>query len=263
MKRSVGALCAAGSMFTRLPFGRLMRLEREDYEQAIDWWPVVGLITGGAMASVFVLVQSILPVSVAIVLAFGARLLLTAGFHEDGLGDFFDGFGGGGSRERILAIMKDSHVGSYAVLGYIVFYALIWAAYWELAGLDVHYTACVMLYADVLGKWTSGGQVQWLPYARNAETSKTGIVYRKSRLAPRVVGLLLVLFFLPWFLDLGQMCFLLVGSSVLLGVGLMWYIKRKIGGYTGDTCGAICLLAELTVVLIALAHQYTSTQLFL
>ena len=47
-----------------------------------------------------------------------ARLLITGCLHEDGLADFFDGFGGGTSRERILVIMKDSHIGSYGAVSY-------------------------------------------------------------------------------------------------------------------------------------------------
>lgn len=54
------------------------------------------------------------------------RLLITGCLHEDGLADFFDGFGGGTSRERILAIMKDSHIGSYGVIGLIFYFGLFY-----------------------------------------------------------------------------------------------------------------------------------------
>lgn len=252
MRRSIRALCAAGAMFTRLPFWRLVRLEREDYQYALAWWSVVGLITGGVMVGVFVLMQCVLPIPIAIVLALAARLMLTGGFHEDGLGDFFDGFGGGGSRERILAIMKDSHVGSYAVLGYIFYYGLLWLAYTELARGSTSLICGVMLYSDVLGKWVSSCQVQWLPYARDEKTSKTGIVYRKSPFLPNILSVVMILW-LPHLLNLTSMWFAMMVVSFLVGTGLIGYIWRKIGGYTGDTCGAICLLAELSAVLSALA----------
>lgn len=53
-------------------------------------------------------------------------MLVTGALHEDGLADFLDGFGGGGSdRERILTIMKDSHIGTFGVLGLIVYEMLL------------------------------------------------------------------------------------------------------------------------------------------
>ena len=62
-----------------------------------------------------------LPYLVAVLLAVVVRLLVTGALHEDGLADFLDGFGGGGhDRERILTIMKDSHIGTYGVLGLII-----------------------------------------------------------------------------------------------------------------------------------------------
>lgn len=250
MKRSLRSLCAAGAMFTRLPFWRFTELDREDYEHVIDWWPVVGLLTGGAMAGAFWLFQLVLPVSLAIIMALGLRLVLTGGFHEDGLGDFFDGFGSGGSRERILAIMKDSHIGSYAVLGYIFYYGLIWQAYLHL-GEDPHWICSVMLYADVLGKWVSSIQVQRLPYARDEKTSKTGVVYRKADIVPRIIGTALVML-LPRFLAMSEFPFSCLIGATLVGLCLMLYIKIKIGGYTGDTCGAIALLVELSAVLLML-----------
>lgn len=251
MKSNLRALCAAGAMFTRLPFWRLMRLEKEDYQQALDWWPVVGLLTGSVVAWSFCFASKVFPISMAVILAIASRLVLTGGFHEDGLGDFFDGFGAGGSKERILTIMKDSHVGSYAVLGYIIYYGLLWQAYTHLA-IDAEQLFGVMIYTDVVGKWVSSLQVQWLPYARDEETSKTGIIYLKAWGIPRFIGIALVLL-LPLILGLERVALGILDIALLVGLGLMWYIKRKIGGYTGDTCGAISLLVELTAVLATLA----------
>ena len=59
-------------------------------------------------------------------LAVISRLFVTGCLHEDGLADCFDAFGGGTTRERTLAIMKDSHIGSYGVIGLIGYFALLW-----------------------------------------------------------------------------------------------------------------------------------------
>lgn len=76
----------------------------------------------GMMALIFWGASTILPHGVAVILALTSRLLITGALHEDGLADFFDGFGGGTNRESTLRIMKDSHIGSYGVLGLIIYY---------------------------------------------------------------------------------------------------------------------------------------------
>ena len=72
------------------------------------------------MALSFWVFSTWFPLPVAVLLALCTRLFLTGALHEDGLADFFDGFGGGRDREGILRIMKDSHIGSYGVLGLIL-----------------------------------------------------------------------------------------------------------------------------------------------
>ena len=114
-------LWASLMFFTRLPFWRIRQVDAECFKHVVDYWPFVGWLTGGTAALVFWLVSGILPVTTAALAAIGTRLWLTGALHEDGLADFCDGFGGGPTRERTLAIMKDSHIGTYGVLG-LVFY---------------------------------------------------------------------------------------------------------------------------------------------
>ena len=71
----------------------------------------------------------VVPWPLAVLAAIVVRLLMTGALHEDGLADFCDGFGGGGSdRQRILDIMKDSHIGTYGVLGLVLYLLLLAAA---------------------------------------------------------------------------------------------------------------------------------------
>ena len=108
---------AAFIFFTRLPLWRLHQPPVDAYRSVVEWWPLTGWLTGGVMAAVLYGASFVLPMPVAVLMAIVARLLLTGALHEDGLADFFDGFGGGGTdRDRILAIMKDSHIGTYGVL---------------------------------------------------------------------------------------------------------------------------------------------------
>lgn len=250
LNAQLGALTAAASLFTRLPFWRLRELTKADYEQALSWWPVVGLLPALTLGGCYWLLSFVLPDSLALILALGCRLLLTGAFHEDGLGDFFDGFGGGRDRERVLAIMKDSHVGSYAVLAFVLYYLAYTAAAGELLSWAA-YNPWVLVAADLVGKFASHLQVQLLPYARREEQSKVQVVYRRTTILPFSLGLLLTaaacLLSLPT--PLAPVLLLPLLLPLLLSLALIAYIRKRIGGYTGDTCGALCLLCELSYLI--------------
>ena len=102
-----------------------MDIPAEHFKRMIYWWPLTGWITSGITVAAWFLFSYGLPPLIAIILAFGVRTLFTGGFHEDGLTDFFDGFGGGRTKADVLRIMKDSQVGSYALLGLIFYYLLL------------------------------------------------------------------------------------------------------------------------------------------
>jgi hypothetical protein len=116
------SLLAAIQFFTRLPIWRLCQIDGDAFRHVVEWWPVVGYLTGGTMALVLWGASMVFPPFVAVLLAIIWRLLLTGALHEDGLADVCDGFGGGTDRERILSIMKDSHVGSYGIIGLVLYF---------------------------------------------------------------------------------------------------------------------------------------------
>lgn len=117
---------AALIFFTRLPFWRLHQPPKACYETVVEHWPLVGWLTGGVMAATLYGASMVLPYQVAVLVAIVMRLLLTGALHEDGLADFLDGFGGGGNnRQRILDIMKDSHIGTYGVIGLVLYLLLL------------------------------------------------------------------------------------------------------------------------------------------
>lgn len=244
LKRQYKSLLASLSMYTRLPAWRLTELDRDDYARGIQWLPFVGFVTGGLMAGVFYLSYSVLalPLISAIILSLMARLIFTGAFHEDGLGDFFDGFGGGRDRETILRIMKDSHVGSYAVIAYIVYYALLISL---LSALPTTLIPFALLASDVLGKSLGTLPISYLPYARNLEESKLGIRYEVGGLMPRILTLILLVGLLC---GLGLIYLAAFVLPLILLVLLSYYIYRKIGGYTGDTSGAFILICELASI---------------
>lgn len=247
---------AALIFFTRLPFWRVYQPPQTSYKTVVEFWPLTGWLTGGAMAATLYFGSLVLPHAVAVIAAIAVRLLITGALHEDGLADFLDGFGGGGERERILAIMKDSHIGTYGVLGLIIYMMLLGAA---LYSMPVAVAALVIVAADPFSKMITSQLVSMLPYARREEEAKNKTVYRKPSIA---AGLLMSLQgLLPMALMIWQTgisWYLIVCLPVVVMYFLYLLIHRKIQGYTGDCCGAVCLLVELAVYLVACTQQLTN-----
>ena len=243
---------AAFIFFTRLPFWRVYQPHKDAYQTVVEHWPLVGWLTGGVMAGVLYAGSLYLSYPIAVLLAIVARLLLTGALHEDGLADFFDGIGGGGTdRQRILDIMKDSRIGTYGVLSLVCYLALLFFA---LASMNPDDAALIILVADPYAKMVAGQIILMMPYARNEQTAKSGTVYRRfsatAGVSLAVQGLLPMVLYLVFFnerIDWQMLIFLPCLTMYFLYL-LIW---RRLRGYTGDCCGALFLLVELTVYLVA------------
>ena len=242
--------------FTRLPFWRLHEPPKQCYRTVVEHWPLTGWLTAGLMAGTLWVASQYLPYAIAVLMAIVVRLLVTGAFHEDGLADFFDGFGGGGNdRERILAIMKDSRIGTYGVIA-LIFYELLLAA--ALFSLHPTMAALTILAADPYAKMVTAQMVMMMPYARREEEAKAKIVYRrmdwKAGLSLAVQGLLPLAAFV-WLTQIAWEMVVFIPCIVMYFLYLL--IWRRLRGYTGDCCGAVCLLVELTVYLVVAFYCYT------
>ena len=238
------SLLAAVMMFTRLPLWRFVNVDKRYFADVIKFWPLVGFLTGATTGGVLWLAAQVLPLGVACVLAIVARILLTGALHEDGLADFFDGFGGGTSRERILSIMKDSHIGSYGVIGLIVYFFLLWNL---LTSLPLSFACSVLIAGDTVSKLTSSQIINFLPYARKEEESKAKVVYNRMSQGEFAFGLLCGI--LPLTLLLPYRYWIAIIFPLAVLYLLYRLMKRKLQGYTGDCCGALFLLSELSFYL--------------
>jgi adenosylcobinamide-GDP ribazoletransferase len=243
-------ILASFIFFTRLPFWRLYQPPKEAYATVVEHWPLTGWLTGGIMAATLFGACHILPYPVAVIIAIIVRLFLTGALHEDGLADFFDGFGGGTDRQRILTIMKDSHIGTYGVLALIFYFLLLWGI---LVSLPPMTAVFAILAADPLAKMFSAQIVNFMPYARREEEAKNKTVYRSiSSLSTFSLALQGLLPSLPLILLTNTDWWLAILAPILIVTILFLVVWHKIRGYTGDCCGAICLLAELSFYLALL-----------
>ena len=248
-------IAASIIFFTRLPLWRVCNLDKKYYERVVPLWPLVGWLTGGVMVGVYCVASLVLPVGISVALAMASRLLLTGALHEDGFADFCDGFGGGTSRQRTLEIMKDSHIGTYGVLGLVLYFLVLWQALTAILSLGI--TPWCLLVCDAFAKYLASTIIYFLPYARKEEEAKAKIVYAQTSVGEKVLSAALGL--LPMAAVLGValgkgavvinpymlLLFFPLLLPVLLCALLFGMMKRRINGYTGDCCGATFIIAEL------------------
>jgi adenosylcobinamide-GDP ribazoletransferase len=250
MKPTLAGFLAAVGYFTRLPTPGWVGHSADDLACAARWLPVIGLLVGLIGALVTELAALALPVGSAILLGMVATVLATGAFHEDGLADACDGFGGGWDKSQVLAIMKDSRVGSYGVIGLGLALLLKWNALVEIdAELEPPGLVIALLAAHAVSRMAALALMQSLDYARGDETDAS-----KSRaLTPRAsttdLALAAICALLPCLLlPLAQA---LTGLLMVVIVALVaaHYFQRRIGGYTGDCLGATQQATEIAFYL--------------
>ncbi|HZK68554.1 MAG TPA: adenosylcobinamide-GDP ribazoletransferase [Paludibacter sp.] len=244
MKKILLQLAAAITFFTRLPLWKVLEIPSESFKKIICFWPFTGWITAGFTALAWLAFSMVFPPILAVILAFCCKVLLTGGLHEDGLGDFFDGFGGGRTKEDVLRIMKDSHVGSYALIGMIFYYLLLINT---VVSIPKEITAIAIFAADPFSKMLTALMMNLQPYARTEQESKSKTIFEK--LSPGRLITILIFGLLPIISLLEVKLWLTIILPIATVSFVFFLAKKRIGGYTGDICGATALLCELSFYL--------------
>ena len=187
-------------------------------------------------------------------------MLATGCLHEDGLSDTADGFGGGGSRERILEIMRDSRIGAFGACALMLSILLRWSALVALAsgagaanGSGAAHSAPAAVFAALLA--AHGGSRALLPAFLHLlpPARADGLSAGAGGVGRPVAGAALALGFLS-LLALGLSAALMAAAALAAAFFLFRALcLKKIGGQTGDTAGALQQIAEILILLVACA----------
>ncbi|NAZ35480.1 adenosylcobinamide-GDP ribazoletransferase [Rubellimicrobium sp. CFH 75288] len=234
------------ALLTRLPVGRWHRAPRG---AAAAWaWPLAGAIVGGlAGASGWAALALGLPPGAAAALALGVGALLTGALHEDGLADCADGLGGGRDRTHALSIMADSRIGSFGAVALGLTLLLRWSLVASLLAGGAGWGALVA--AGAISRWPMALLLWALPPARDGGLAR-GI--GRPGTPTLVLGGALAL-------GLGLLAAGPAAAAAMLAAGLWaliwtWRVRVRLGGQTGDACGAAQQGAEIAVLLVLAAR---------
>jgi adenosylcobinamide-GDP ribazoletransferase len=227
---------AAFSFLTILPLGYA---QGRKPGWSFAWYPLVGLVIGGALALIAVLSPFNLSITALLILL--AWVILTGGLHVDGFGDACDGLLATVEPERRLAIMKDPRAGTWAVVGLILLLLGKWTTLTTVS-------PALLIAPPVAGRWAMVCAAYAYPYARR---SGLGAYFRDGLGRGQVaVASAIALATIALTVRDPLLILIVVGAAALTAALFgRWAAQRLGGGLTGDVYGALCELTELLCLL--------------
>ena len=250
MKGWTADLAASFGFLTRLPMP--VGLPFVPLSEAMRAFPLAGALIGAVAGLILAaLAATGLPAFAAAGLTLAATALLTGALHEDGLADTADGFGGGADRQAKLAIMRDSHIGTYGVLALLLGVLIKAASLAALAhGPWLHIVALLAASGAL-----SRALVVWLmattPPARSDGVAHSAgqpsdFTARSALLTGGIIALALIMVtggLVP--------ALVVVGAGAAAAGALRFLAMRQIGGHSGDICGALQFVTETAMIAAA------------
>ena len=243
MKRFLIAL----QFLTIFPVEVKSKIEDKDFGASLLYFPVIGLLIGFLLA-VSTFMFSSLPGFLRATLILLISIIITGGIHLDGFADICDGFYGKKPKEKILEIMRDSHIGVMGVTGLI--FILLLKIGFIMALPDAILWKALILMA-VFSRWAQVLVCNISCYAQKEGKAKYFIEYASKR-SLYLGGI----FTLTLFLSLIQLRgFILFFVSLFPVFLFSSYVRKRIDGMTGDTIGAVSELSEVTILLLCAFFQ--------
>ncbi len=245
----MNAFLIALQFLTRIPVRVELEMSPQLLGRSVLFYPLVGLLLGLLLLPVAAL-GTIASPQFAAALVVSAWVVLTGALHLDGLADSADAWVGGcGDRERTLAIMKDPRCGPAGVTALMLVLLLKFAALATL--FEVQAWGVPLLVALILARAGAVALLACTPYARAG-----GIGAQHAWHLSRGGAGWVVIFTVLTLLVLGGGEALL---AVVVAAGLFFWLRRqmvrRLGGTTGDSCGALVeLLEAATLGLFALLY---------
>ncbi|WP_418541537.1 adenosylcobinamide-GDP ribazoletransferase [Phascolarctobacterium faecium] len=229
---------------TRVRFSKRTDWRDEDFSRSVPYFPLLGLVIGSLLAAVnYGLFYIETPLFLRVTLLLLAEIIITGGLMYDGFMDTADGVFSARSRERMLEIMKDSHVGSNAVLAIIILLLLKIAAYLELSGETLTW---VLLTMSVATRTFMVVFIVNFPYAR-----KEGIGHMFTKYAKPFYTYIAFAVCAGIIAACGLQYLAVAGICFTVTLIIAQYLKTQLGGLTGDTYGALTECGNVIYLLTA------------
>ncbi len=234
-------LVAALQFLTIIPIR--LKVSANALRRSIAYFPLVGLLIGGILYGLDRLLALAFPTSLINIFLIIALVVITRALHLDGFIDTCDGLAGGNSPEKRLAIMRDSRVGGFGVVGGC---CLILLQYVALTVIPDEHRMAALLLMPTLARWTMVCAVYAHPYAR--EQGMGSIFHEGSNLPWLAIATAISLAAATALMKLEGLA--VMAAVLLIALLAGYFLSRRLGGLTGDTYGAINEVVEVSVLIL-------------
>jgi len=234
--------------FTRIPINKSLKCDKKNFRRGSVFFPVVGLFIGIVQWLVYYMLVKVLPVNITAVFVVIIPIVITGGLHVDGLGDTCDGFFSlKGDKHKIIEVMKDSTVGTYATIA-IVFDML--ARYVAVSTIIEINLSLILIVAPIIARFT----VVFISFiGKNAKETGSGNIFIGNIDVIRLVITGIITILLGTLLIGFNKSVILILSALFLSFLFNKFCESKITGLTGDSLGANNELAEILTMILFIA----------
>jgi adenosylcobinamide-GDP ribazoletransferase len=244
MRTLFGTLRGAIAFLTVIP----VRGEVAAPGRAAAWFPLVGAMIGAAGGGIFFASVWAFPQTLAALFTVAFWAIVSGALHEDGLADVADAMRAGRSQEKMLAILKDSRIGTYGAAAIVLSFVARWQAVQNLLPPTIEMfiaSQTVPRAAMVALAWVSRPAGAGLGFAFSSTLSTTGAILAIAQgvVAAMLCGL--------------QTGVLMIGVSYVVIRAARWYFYRRIGGVNGDCLGATEQILEILILVMFTCRAYS------
>ena len=237
--------------FSALGFLTILPVPRGSFRaggKPVLYFPLVGLLIGCLLWVVDAVGARWAPAEVRATCDVLFLAAISGALHLDGLADSADGLFSHRSRQEVLQIMKDPRVGVMGVLAVLFCLGLKWTALLKLANREIW-----LLAAPALARSAQGIALVCMDYAGEPNSLSKPWFQKNNYFL--LLGIVVPLA-LPFYLDITTGLATVAGFLVFTAV-LLCYFRRRLGGVTGDTVGALSECVEASVLVLGACVSFT------
>jgi adenosylcobinamide-GDP ribazoletransferase len=215
--------------------------------RAAIFFPLVGAILGAAGAGIFFAAQSALPVQLAALITVAFWTLISGVLHEDGLADVADALRAGRTREKMLAILKDSRIGTYGAVAIVLSLAARWQALQQVPAPKI-------LLVCIAAQSVPRAALVALAWLSRPSGDGLGFAFSSSLTTPAALLAIAQGIAASMLLGWRPGLLILAGAYLIIRAARAWFYKR-IGGINGDCLGATEQLLEIFILILFTSHH--------
>ena len=219
------------------------------WSRSMTYFPLVGFVVGVCLVVTHFILSLVWPATVVAAGVLAVWVLLTGALHLDGVADCCDGLLVAKPPEERLRILKDTHIGTFGVVGVVILLFLKFACL-QVSMTNPAQMRITIMLAPVVSRWAMVCATVAYPYGRSGQSLGAMFASRVTRRNLWMSTLLAVLIsgLVGGWLGLSALIL-----AVLVTMGVANWTMTRIPGLTGDVYGTINELSELAVLLLAVA----------